>query len=55
MICLVGGISSDTLNRIEGYEITKITDVVILLNLKTMRSSTKLSGGGTIKYKISYW
>ena len=50
----IGGISADTLNRIEGYEITKITDNSYSFVSPDAATSTVASGGGTmnIKYLI---
>ena len=47
----VGGISADTLNRIEGYEITKITDNSYSFESPDTASSTVSSGGGTLNIK----
>ena len=46
-----GGISADTLNRIEGYEITKITDNTYSFESPDTASSTVSSGGGTLNIK----
>ena len=50
----IGGISADTLNRVEGYEITKINDNSYSFVSPDTASSTVASGGGTmnIKYLI---